>query len=73
MIHLPVMHLELEPDEMGQDRRGARLCFYRGGPLAWFGADDGEAVGEEGEYWGVGVVVEGLPMGRVVGGCDWGG
>lgn len=42
------MHLELEPDEMGQDRRAARLRFYGGGALAWFGADDGEAVGGEG-------------------------
>jgi hypothetical protein len=29
MIDLPIIHLELEPHEIGQDRRGARLRFYR--------------------------------------------
>ena len=48
IVYLPIVHLELEPDEVGQDGRAARLRFYRGGcALAWFGADDGEAV-----WWG---------------------
>lgn len=48
MVDLPVVHLELEPDEVGQYGRGARLRFDWGGPLAGFGLDDGEAVGGEG-------------------------
>ena len=45
IVDLPVMHLELEPDEIRQDRRAARLRFYRGCTLAGFGSDDWEAVG----------------------------
>ena len=46
-VNLPVVHLELEPDEVGQNRRAARLRFYRGCTLAGFGGDDGEAVGRD--------------------------
>lgn len=42
------MHLEFEPDEVGQDRRAARLRFDRGCTLAGFGGDDWEAVGRNG-------------------------
>lgn len=49
IINLPIMHLELEPDEIGQDRRAPRLRFDGRGPLAWFGAHDGEPV-----WWGDG-------------------
>ena len=44
MIYLPIVHLELEPDKVGQDRRASRLGFNGRSPLAWFGADDGETV-----------------------------
>ena len=44
-VNLPIVHLELEPDEVGQNRRAARLRFYRGCTLAGFRGDDGEAVG----------------------------
>lgn len=44
-VNLPVVHLELEPDEVGQNRRAARLRFYWDRTLAGFGGDDGEAVG----------------------------
>ena len=44
-IPLPVMHLEFEPDEVGQDRRAARLGSDWGRTLAGFGADNGEAEG----------------------------
>lgn len=44
IVYLPIVHLELEPDEVGQDGRAARLRFDGGCALAWFGADDGEAV-----------------------------
>ena len=37
------MHLKLEPDEVGQDRRAARLRFDWGCTLARFGGDDGKA------------------------------
>ena len=46
-VNFPVVHLELEPDEVGQDRRAARLRFYRGCTLAGFGGDDGEAVSRD--------------------------
>ena len=46
-VNLPVVHLEFEPDEVGQNRRAARLRFYWGCPLAGFGVDDGEAVGKD--------------------------
>ena len=46
IIDLPIMHLELEPDEIGQDRRAARLRLYRGCTLAGFG-DDGETIGTD--------------------------
>ena len=48
VVYLPVVHLELEPDEVRQDGRAARLRLDGGRALAWFGADDGEAGGEEG-------------------------
>ena len=44
-VDLPVVHLELEPDEVGQNCCAARLRFYRVCTLAGFGGDDGEAVG----------------------------
>ena len=47
VVNLPVVHLELEPDEVGQNRRAARLRFYRGCTLAGFGDDDWEAVGRD--------------------------
>ena len=47
VVNLPVVHLELEPDEVGQNRRAARLRFYWGCTLARFGGDDGEAVVRE--------------------------
>ena len=46
-VDLPVVHLEFEPDEVGQNRRAARLRFYRGYTLAGFGGDDGEAAGRD--------------------------
>ena len=46
-VNLPIVHLELEPDEVGQNRRAARLRFNRGCTLAGFGVDDGEAVGKD--------------------------
>ena len=46
-VNLPVVHLELEPDEVGQNCRAARLRFYRGCTLARFGGDDGEAVSRD--------------------------
>lgn len=47
IVDLPIMHLELEPDEIRQDRRGARLRFYRGCSLARFGDDDGQTLGRD--------------------------
>ena len=44
-VDLPIVHLELEPDEVGQNCRAARLRSYRDCTLAGFGDDDGEAVG----------------------------
>ena len=45
IIYLPVVHLELEPDKIGQDRGAARLRFDWGCTLAGFRGDDWEAVG----------------------------
>ena len=45
VIYLPIVHLELEPDEVGQDRRAARLRFDWGCAFTGFGHDDGKAVG----------------------------
>lgn len=45
IVDLPIMHLELEPDEIRQDRRAARLRFYWGCALASFGDDDWQTVG----------------------------
>ena len=44
MIHLPIMHLELESNEIGQDRCAARLRFDWRCTLAGLGGDDWEAV-----------------------------
>lgn len=41
-IILPVMDLELQAHEIGQDGRGAGLRLDRGDPLAGFGAYNGE-------------------------------
>lgn len=66
------MHLELEPDKVGQDGRAARLRFDGGGPLARFGPDDGEAVRRDGEYRGQwmsdGRIADGRGLGVVKGG-----
>lgn len=43
IVYLPIVHLKLEPDEVGQDRRAARLRFDWGCTLARFGGDDGKA------------------------------
>lgn len=45
VVDLPVVHLEVQPDEVGQDGRAARLRFDGRGALARFGGFDGEAVG----------------------------
>ena len=45
IINLPVMHLELEPDEVGQDGRAACLRFNGRSILAGFWGDDWEPVG----------------------------
>ena len=42
IVNLPVMHLELEPDEIGQDGRAACLCLNRRSILARLGGGDGE-------------------------------
>ena len=47
-VNLPVVHLELKPDKVGQNRRAARLRFNRGYTLAGFGGDDREAIGRDG-------------------------
>lgn len=47
IVDLPVVHLEPEPDEIGQDRRAARLRFDGGRALAWFRGHDGEAGGRD--------------------------
>ena len=61
------MHLEFEPDEVGQDGRAARLRLDGGVPLAWFGADDGEAMRRDGEYRGRRMSGGGIADGRVWG------
>ena len=43
IVNLPIVHLELEPDEVGQDRRAAGLRFDGARTLAGFRGDDGEA------------------------------
>ena len=47
VVNLPIVHLELEPDEIGQDRGAARLRFDWGCTLAGFGGNDGEAVSRD--------------------------
>ena len=42
MIDLPVVHLELQPHEVGKDGGSAGLRANRRLPLAGFGAGDGE-------------------------------
>lgn len=42
-VDFSIVHLELEPYEVGQDGRTARLRFDGGRTLAGFGGDDGEA------------------------------
>ena len=44
VVHLPVMHLELESHEVWQNRCRARLGFDGGCTFASFGPDDGEAM-----------------------------
>jgi hypothetical protein len=40
MINLPIVDLELQPYEVGQDGRGARLCLDGRRLLSGSGADD---------------------------------
>ena len=47
IVYLPVVHLELEPDKIGQDRGAARLRFDWGCTLARFGGDYWEAGGRD--------------------------
>jgi hypothetical protein len=42
VVDLAVVHLKLEPDEVRQDRRVARLCTDGHYSLAGFRSDDGE-------------------------------
>lgn len=42
VVHLAIVDLEQQADEIWQDRRATSLCADRYDPLAWLGSHDGE-------------------------------
>jgi hypothetical protein len=45
IVDLPIVHLELQPDKVGQYCRRSGLCLYWLGFLAWSCSDNGEPAG----------------------------